>query len=131
MAGLLVAGHGAQKLFGWFEGQGMAQWTTAATYMNMRPARIWALSGSGAEFGGGLLTALGFLSPLGPIAMASAMITASIKGHWGKPIWSAKGGAELALSFLASAVVSAAMGPGRWSLDALWGVRLPRWVTGL
>jgi hypothetical protein len=63
--------------------------------------------------------------------MASAMITASIKGHWGKPIWAAKGGAELAVSFLASAVVAGAVGPGRLSLDALWGVRLPRWVTGL
>lgn len=99
--------------------------------MGMRPATIWApLSGLG-EFGGGLLTALGLLNPLGPIATGSMMIAAAYKGHWGNPIWAAKGGAELAVSFLASAAVARTHGPGRYSLDALLGVRLPRWIVAL
>ncbi len=132
VAGLLVAGHGAQKLFGWFEGPGLQTWTTVVDErMGMRPATLWAPLGGLGEFGGGLLTALGFLNPLGPIAMGSMMIAASYKGHWGKPIWSSKGGAELAVSFLASAAIAGTHGPGRYSLDALLGVHVPRWVTAL
>jgi hypothetical protein len=59
------------------------------------------------------------------------MLAAACKGHWGKPIWAAKGGAELAVSFLATAVVVGTQPPGRYSLDALLGVRLPRWLTVL
>jgi putative oxidoreductase len=132
VVGLLVAGHGAQKLFGWFEGPGLRTWTTVTEdRLGMRPAAIWAPLGGLGEFGGGLLTALGFLNPLGPIALGSMMIAAAYKGHWGKPIWAAKGGAELAVSFLASAVVAGTHGPGRYSLDTLLGVRVPRWVTAL
>lgn len=132
ISGLLVAGHGAQKLFGWFDGPGLQNWTVATEQrLGMKPAKFWAPVGGLAEFGGGFLTALGFLNPLGPIAIGSMMIAASYKGHWGKPIWATKGGAELAVSFLSSAVVAGTHGPGRYSLDALLGIRLPRWVTGL
>ncbi len=132
VAGMLVAGHGAQKLFGWFDGPGLQNWTAATEQrLGMRPAKFWAPVGALGEFGGGLLTALGFLHPLGPIAMGSMMIAATYKGHWGKPIWANKGGAELAVSFLSSAVVAGTHGPGRYSLDSLLGVRLPRWGTAL
>jgi putative oxidoreductase len=130
-AGLLVAGHGAQKLFGWFGGSGLENWTAATERMSMQPARFWAVTGAIGEFGGGLLTAVGLLNPLGPIMVASMMIAASYKAHWGKPIWASKGGAELAVSFLASAAVAGTHGPGRYSLDSLLGIRLPRWGTAL
>lgn len=130
VAGSLVAGHGAQKLFGWFEGPGLRSWSSVAEdRMGLRPGKFWGPVGALGEFGGGLLTALGFLSPLGPIAMGSMMIAAAYKGHWGKPIWASKGGAELAVSFLASAVVVGTHGPGRFSLDSLLRLRVPRWVT--
>jgi putative oxidoreductase len=132
IAGSLVAGHGAQKLFGWFEGPGLRNWTAVTEdRMGLRPGKFWAPVGALGEFGGGLLTALGFLNPLGPIAMGSMMIAATYKGHWGKPIWANKGGAELAVSFLASAAVLGTHGPGRFSLDSLLRVRLPRWVSAL
>jgi len=132
VAGLLVAGHGAQKLLGWFDGPGLKKWTEVTDQkMGMRPASFWAPIGALGELGGGLLTALGFLNPLGPIAMGSMMIAASYKGHWGKPIWSSKGGAELAVSFLASAAVIGTQSPGRYSVDSLLGVRVPRWVTAM
>jgi len=83
------------------------------------------------EFGGGVLTALGFLNPIGPIAVITMMILATIKGHWGKPIWASKGGAELAVTFLAGATAVALDGPGQYSLDSLLGIKLPRWLTAL
>ncbi len=132
IAGSLLAGHGAQKLFGWFDGPGLDNWTTATEqHMGMRPGKFWAPIGAAGEFGGGVLTALGLFSPLGPIAAGSMMIAASYKGHWGKPIWASKGGAELSMSFLASTATLAAHGPGRYSLDSILGIRVPRWITAL
>ncbi|TMF53014.1 MAG: DoxX family membrane protein, partial [Chloroflexi bacterium] len=36
--GLTVAAHGAQKLFGWWDGPGMKGWTGAMNHMRIRPA---------------------------------------------------------------------------------------------
>jgi putative oxidoreductase len=131
VSGLLVAGHGSQKLFGWFEGPGLKNWSAATESMGMKPGSFFGPAGAIGEFGGGTLTALGFLNPIGPIAVVTMMILASIKAHWGKPIWASKGGAELALSFLAPTAAVALDGPGQYSLDSLLGVKLPRWVTAL
>ena len=130
MVGSLVAGHGAQKLFGWFEGPGWETWTgVTESRMGMRPGRFWGSMQAAGEFVGGALTALGFLTPLGPLGIASTMVAASLKGHRGKPIWAAKGGPELAVSFLATAVVAGTQHPGRYSLDSLLRVRVPLWMT--
>jgi putative oxidoreductase len=83
------------------------------------------------EFGGGLLTALGLLNPLGPILVLSAMAMAAVKGHWGKPIWVTSGGAELPVVNMAVAGALALTGPGACSLDRLFGLRVPRWMTAL
>jgi putative oxidoreductase len=132
ITGLLVAGHGAQKLFGWFEGPGWQTWTgLTESMMGLRPGRFWGTMAAVGEFGGGVLTALGFLNPLGPIGIIASMLAAGYKGHWGKPIWAAKGGAELSLSFLSTALLLGTQRPGRFSLDTLLGVRLPRWLTVL
>ncbi len=74
--GLIVAGHGAQKLFGWFGGhgfKGMAAWLHSQGF---RPAGMWALLGGLAEFGGGLLFAVGLWSPLGALGIGASMLTA-------------------------------------------------------
>src|SRR6266516_2660829 len=63
--GGLLAGHGAQKLFGWLESLGL------------KPANLWALGAALSEFGGGTLTALGLFEPLGPIATMASMVMAT------------------------------------------------------
>ena len=42
VVGTLVAGHGAQKLFGWFGG-GLRGTTAFLTSIGLRPARFWAV----------------------------------------------------------------------------------------
>lgn len=124
--GGLLAGHGAQKLFGWFGGpgfQGTAGWLRS---MGLHPSKLWATSASASEFGGGLLTSLGLLHPLGPMAEMAAMIMATVKVHWGKPIWVTTGGAELPVVDMATALTLIFTGPGRFSLDRVLGIRLPR-----
>jgi len=68
VVGLTVAGHGAQKLFGVWGGPGMNGWTQVVQRLRMRPARPLAWIAALSEFGGGLLLALGLLSPLGSLA---------------------------------------------------------------
>src|SRR5919204_3486187 len=113
--GALMAGHGAQKLFGWFGGhglQGTAGWLES---MGLRPGRQWALLAGLSEFGGGVLTLLGFLNPLGPLAAIGAMGMATAKVHWGKPIWVTSGGAEFAITNAAIALALGLAGPGDFS----------------
>src|SRR5438270_6919874 len=100
VGGLIVAAHGAQKLFGWWGGTGMAGWTGAMTHMRMRPAVAWAWMSALAELGGGLLFALGFLSPLGSVAIAGSMLVAIVLVHLPKGFWVTKGGYEFNLSLL-------------------------------
>jgi putative oxidoreductase len=121
--GVLVAGHGAQKLFGWFGGRGLGAMSGMLASKGFRPASAWALTGALAEFGGGLLLALGLFSPLGAIGVGSAMLTAITKVHWPK-LWAAEGGFEFPLTNLAVAVAVGIAGPGAYSLDAAWGTSL-------
>ena len=127
--GGLLAGHGAQKLFGWFGGPGLKGTAGWLESMGLTPGKRWATMASLSEFGGGALTTLGLFHPLGPMAEMGAMTMATVKAHWGKPIWAATGGAELPLVDMASALAITLAGPGRFSLDRLFGIRLPRWLV--
>jgi len=63
---------------------------------------------------------------LGPLGTMGAMIMATAKAHWGKPIWGTKGGAKLPVINMATALALTLTGPGRFSLDHVLGIRLPR-----
>jgi putative oxidoreductase len=93
--------------------------------LGMKPGRFWGLTGGLAEFTGGILTALGFLNPIGPLASISAMVVATRKAHWGKPVFANEGGAELPLTNIGIALAVALEGPGRYSLDHVLGIRVP------
>lgn len=127
-AGSLLAGHGAQKLFGWFGGHGLdgtAKWLES---MNLTPGKPWAIAAGASEFGGGLLMVLGFLNPVGPLSALGSMGMATAKTHWGKPIWVTSGGAELPVTNGAITTALMLAGPGDISLDRLLRTKLPRWV---
>jgi len=126
--GLLMIGHGTQKLFGWFGGYGLTGSSGFVASRGFAPAKFWTATGSLAEAVGGLLFILGFLSPLGSIAIASAMATAIIGFHWPK-FWASEGGYEHALVMLTAAVAVGMSGPGAYSVDAAYGTALPQPVT--
>ena len=84
--GGLMAGHGAQKLFGSFSGPGLEGTTDIIENLELTPARPWAVMAGLSEFGGGVLTLLGFLNPLGPLGVISSMAMASATAHTVNPI---------------------------------------------
>jgi putative oxidoreductase len=131
IAGLLLIGHGAQKLFGAFGGSGLAG--TASFFedkLDLRPGRLHALAGGGAEVLGGLLLALGLFTPVGSALVIAVMTTAALTAHRGKGPWAQQGGWELPLLNGAIAFVLAGVGVGQASLDAPLGIHMhgPGWA---
>jgi len=115
VVGLAFAGHGAQKLFGWFGGggpQGTAGFFASLGYR--MPAAMAILAGL-SELGGGLLLAAGFLTPLAALALCTVMLNAIATVKWRQGFFAP--GYELDLTFLTVAVAVATTGPGRLSLD--------------
>src|SRR5919205_4177923 len=126
--GSLMAGHGAQKLFGSFGGPGLEGTSGFMEMLGMRPGRTWAYLAGLSEFGGGVLTALGLFNPLGPLGVIGSMSMATRRAHWGKPIWVTEGGAELPVLNIAISTALMIREPDAFSLDRVLGIRLPAWV---
>lgn len=126
--GSLLAGHGAQKLFGAFGGPGMEGVKGMMKAMKLEPPEIWASLAGWSEFGGGVLTALGFLNPFGPASIVGSMGMATTTAHAGKPIWVTAGGAELPVTNMAIVAALMLAGPGKYSLDEALGIKFPRWL---
>jgi putative oxidoreductase len=119
--GLVMAAHGAQKLFGWFGGYGLAGTGGFMESLGFRPGRFFAASAGFTEFAGGLLLALGLLGPVGPALMVSVMLVAIGSVHWAHGLWAAANGIEMPLLYAIGGVALALTGPGQYSLDAVLG----------
>jgi len=117
--GIIFAAHGAQKLFGWFGGHGLAgtgQWMES---IGLAPGYLMALLAGGGEFFGGLALVTGLLVRPAGAALAFAMLVAVFGVHIGNGLFVSAGGYEFALSLLAASVSLAISGAGRASLDAV------------
>ncbi len=125
IGGLTLAAHGAQKLFGWFDGPGPTKLSQGFEKQGFKPAWIWVSLVILGELGGGLSVALGFLTPLGAAGMFAAMFMAIFKSHWKNGFFNSKRGIEFPLQLLAIAVAIGIMGSGSYSLDAFFGIAIP------
>jgi putative oxidoreductase len=121
VVGLLFMGHGSQKLFGWFGGGGPQGTAGYFGTLGLQPARPLAVMAGLSEFTGGLLLALGLLSPLAALLIAAVMFTAILSVHWPR-VWVSEGGLEYPLVNVAVVFASVTAGPGAWSLDAVVGL---------
>ena len=120
--GLLMAAHGAQKLFGWFGGYGLAGTAGFFESLGFRPARFFAATAAGTELVAGLLMALGLLGPVGPALFVSLMIVAAVTVHWQHGLFAQNNGVEMPLLYGVAGVALALTGPGAYSLDAALGL---------
>ena len=121
--GIIFFAHGAQKLFGWFGGYGLAgtgQWMDS---IGLQPGMLLALLAGGAEFLGGLALLIGLLVRPASAVLAFTMVVAIFSAHISKGLFMSNGGYEYALTLLAVSVALGISGAGRYSLDRLLASR--------
>ena len=115
--GMTVAAHGAQKLFGLFEGHGITGTARFLESLGFRPGRPYAWLLGLAETLGGAGLALGLLTPLAAAAVAGVMVTAAVAVHIRQGFFAERGGFEYLLTLALASIAIAFAGPGRYSLD--------------
>lgn len=130
--GLVLAAHGSQKVFGWFGGYGPDATGQFMEALGFRPGRRHALAAGYVEFVGGVLLAIGFLTPLAAALIASVMVVAAATVHWKNGFFITSGGYEFNLVIGVAALTVAFTGPGSLSLDSLAGFAPagPAWGIG-
>lgn len=124
VVGLLLVGHGTQKLFGWFEGPGLEGAGGFFESLGYRPGKPHATLAGFTEAGAGALLVLGFLTPLACAALIGVMVNVILAAHAQKGLWNTNGGFEFPLVLLASAAALAFTGAGDVSLDSAFDWRL-------
>ena len=121
VVGLLLVGHGSQKLFGAFGGHGLAGTGAWFSSVGFRPGKAMALVAGLSELGAGLMLAFGLLTPFASAAVVGTLLVAA-SVHWKAGLWGQNGGYELPLVYAVTAAVLAFTGPGAWSLDTVLGL---------
>lgn len=128
--GVVLTGHGTQKLFGWFEGPGLRRSAGFFAKLGYPAAPLMAWLAALGETLGGLGLALGALTPLSAAAGLGVMLNA-VAAHHGKGPWATRGGWEYPLVLATISGALAFTGPGRFSLDALVGLAVAGLLPGL
>ncbi|MEU6577634.1 DoxX family protein [Streptomyces sp. NPDC046805] len=128
--GLLMAGHGAQKLFGIFGGTGLAATGKGFAALGFHPGEVFALIAGLTEFGGGLCFALGLLTPLAAAALIGVMINAMVTVTGAHGLWATHGGVEYNVVIAIVALSIAFTGPGQLAVDRLFPWGRGGWADG-
>src|SRR6266487_157918 len=111
VVGALFAGHGSQKLFGWFGGHGLKGTASFFENTGIAPGMPLAFLAGLAELTGGLMLGFGLFVPLAALLLAAVMATAIAAVHWKNGIWATDGGLEFPLVMATAAFTTAAIGP--------------------
>ncbi|GLF95366.1 DoxX family protein [Streptomyces yaizuensis] len=129
VVGLLIAGHGVQKVSHLLGGDGLAGGTEEFRRDGFRGGRLTAVAAGGSQIGAGLFLAAGLLTPLAAMAAMGVMTVAgTVKRPHG--LWVQHDGYEYPLILVVVSASLALTGPGGWSLDQALGVTpWPVWIT--
>ena len=117
IAGIIFIAHGAQKLFAWFGGYGLdgtGQWMES---IGLAPGYLMALLAGGAEFIGGLLLIIGFLTRPASFVLAITMIVAIFSVHINNGLFMSNNGYEFGLTLMAATLALLIQGGGKYSID--------------
>jgi putative oxidoreductase len=106
-AGLIIAAHGAQKLFGVFGGPGLQKWHGAVAAMGFAQPRVMGTLAAFTEFFGGLAFAIGLYTPVVAAMLCVNLLVAVFKVHAPKGFFTQAGGYEFPLLLI---IVFAAIG---------------------
>ncbi|MEU6883227.1 DoxX family protein [Streptomyces sp. NPDC046712] len=131
LVGLLVAGHGVQKISSHLGGRGLDGGAEEFRADGFRGGVLTALAAGGGQIGSGLLLAAGLVTPLAATG-AIGVMTVALTVKWHNGLWVQNDGYEYPLVLIGAATSLAATGPGAWSLDAALGLTpYPLWWAAL
>ncbi len=119
--GVIFAAHGAQKLFGSFNRPGLKGTARFHEQLGIRPPFAMAVLAGLAELVGGILVAVGFLTPLAAAALIVTMVVAALTVHIKNGFFAQTGGYEFNLALVGMALTLLLAGAGAFSLDAALG----------
>ncbi|ONH30293.1 DoxX family protein [Pseudofrankia asymbiotica] len=127
--GVIMFGHGTEKLFGWFGGGGLDATGASFSKLGYPASRVFAAVAGVTESLGGAGLALGLLTPLAGAAVLGAMINA-MAVVWHGSLYG-DNGVEYEVLLAVTGASLALTGPGRHSIDHhLLGLGEPRWPVG-
>lgn len=115
--GIIFIAHGAQKLFGWFGGYGLAGTGQFMESMGLSPGYLMALLSGGAEFFGGIAVLIGLLVRPAAAAISITMLVAIFAVHWSNGLFASAGGFEYPFALLGATVALLVSGAGSLSFD--------------
>jgi putative oxidoreductase len=118
--GVVFVAHGAQKLFTW----GLSGTADAFQGMGVPAPQASGLFATLVELVGGVALVAGFAVPVAGLLLALDMFGAFLLVHVGNGVFIDGGGFELVAALGAAALVLAATGAGRLSVDHAVGARL-------
>ena len=117
--GLVMMGHGSQKLFGAFGGGGLSQTAGFFDQIGIVPGIFWASVVAVVETFGGLLVFIGLLTRIAGLLIAVTMFVAMTWVHLPNGFFLSNRGIEFTLLLFAMAMALVLTGPGTPSADAL------------
>ncbi|MCP4275737.1 MAG: DoxX family protein, partial [Gammaproteobacteria bacterium] len=117
--GIVLAAHGAQKLFAWFGGYGLEGTGQYMESIGLAPGFLMALLAGSAEFFGGLALVLGVLTRPAALVSAFTMLMAIFTAHISNGLFLSNGGYEYALALFAATLSLVFSGAGRLAVDNL------------
>lgn len=126
--GVGLAYHGYNKVFG---SGGLAGTTRWFGSIGMRWPHWQARAAATTEMGAGLLFAAGLITPFAAAGMIGVMVVAGWASHRKNGFFVFKDGWEFTASIGVAAWAVATIGPGRFSLDAAFGITLDGWTGAL
>ncbi|MFD8756178.1 DoxX family protein [Kitasatospora sp. NPDC059577] len=129
VVGLLIAGHGVQKVSHRLGGNGLAGGTEEFRHDGFGGGTLTALAAGAGQIGSGLFLALGALTPLAAMA-AMGVMTVALTVKLPHGLWVQDDGYEYPLVLVVVSGALALTGPGRWSADHAAGLTAwPLWLT--
>lgn len=115
--GVTIIGHGTQKLFGWFGGNGLVKTANFFESLSIKPGIPMVYLATLSEMIGGLFFALGFLTTLAAVLIIGTMVVAIITLTGKNGYWITDNGAEYNILIITVCVAVIISGPGIYAFD--------------
>ncbi|KUM33587.1 DoxX family protein [Arthrobacter sp. EPSL27] len=118
--GAILFAHAAQKLFGWFGGNGLRRQATLFESRGLKPGIPMVAMAGTLELLAAALLAGGLATPLAALIGAGTMLVAGLTMHLNSGrFWNSAGGGEYPYVLAAAAATIGIGGSGQYSLDRI------------